>query len=59
MTGESPRCWASRARRPRAITIAAGIELMQHRIRKGQFGLGRLRITKVDSRLQCGMRAQA
>ena len=35
-----------------AITIA-GIELM-HRIRKGQFGLGRLG-AKVDLRLQCGM----
>ena len=35
-----------------AITIA-GIELM-HRIRKGQFGLGRL-VSKVDLRLQCGM----
>ena len=34
-----------------AITIA-GIELM-HRIRKGQFGLGRLGV--VDLRLQCGM----
>ena len=36
-----------------AITIA-GIELM-HRIRKGQFGLGRLGVSKVDWRLQCGM----
>ena len=35
-----------------AITIA-GIELM-HRIRKGQFGLGRL-VSKADLRLQCGM----
>ena len=35
-----------------AITIA-GIELM-HRIRKGQFGLGRLGV-KADLRLQYGM----
>ena len=36
-----------------AAGTIAGIELM-HRIRKGQFGLGRLRVSSTCA-LQCGM----